>query len=389
MMHGSVIQPVGDDVPGHRRHPAERLRAWAWRHRWFLTLVMLPTLVAAFYLFVIASDQYQSETHFLVRTAEPQRPQASGLSQILAGAGGGGSSTPEAMSVADYLTSHDVVESLKRDYGLVQRYQRPEIDVFSRLPATPTDEKLLRYYRARAKVEVDSRTGITSVRVRAFTAKDAYDLTRALMELGDRRINSLNRQAYQDQVSRQEAQLSGAEEELNRAQRAISAFRESRRDIDPTGTGEAQTTLIATLTANLAALRAQMTSVGQTISRDSPQYVALARQVRAMEAQIANQQARLAGRGSTIASGVANYNDLQLRQQFAAKRYEAVATALDRAREQTVAKQLYLVRVVNPNMPGKAEYPQRFRILATLFLGVLLTYAIGWLLLAGMREHAA
>lgn len=389
MIHGSVIHPVGVDVAVRRDRPVTRLRRWIRRHRWFLLVVVLPTALTALYLFGVASDQYQSETHIVVRTAEQSRPQAGGLSQILASAGGAANSTPEAMSVADYLTSHDVVDTLRRNFGLVQRYQRPQIDAFSRLVDGPTDEKLLRFYRAHTKVELDSATGITSIRVRAFTARDAYDIARALLALGDQRINSLNRQAYEDQVTRQERQLRDAEDELRRTQQAISVFRERQRDIDPTGTGEAQTTLIATLTGQLAALRAQMASVGQAISRSSPQYVALSRQVRALESQIASQQSRLAGSGSTIASQVANYNELQLRQQFASKRYEAVASALDRAREQAVAKQLYLVRVVNPNMPGKAEYPQRGRILATVFFGLLIGYAIGWLILAGMREHAA
>jgi len=389
MMHGSVIQPVGGDVAVRRRGLASRLRAWVGRHWRFLVVVVLPTAVAAVYLLAIASDQYQSETHFLVRTAEQPRQQGSGLSQILAGAGGAGNSTPEAMSVGDYLTSHDVVETLRQRFGLVQRYARAEIDPFSRLPADPTEEKLLRYYRAHTRVELDNSTGITSVKVRAFSPKDAYDIARALLALGDQRINSLNRQAYQDQVSRLEQQLRGTENDMRQAQIAISVFRERQRDINPTGTGEAQTTLIATLTGQLSALRAQMASVGQAISRSSPQYVALSRQVRALEAQIVAQQSRLAGGGSTIASQVANYNELQLRQEFASKRYEAVASALDRAREQAVDKQLYLVRVVDPNLPGKAEYPQRGRILATIFFGLLLVYAIAWLILAGMREHAS
>ena len=386
-MHG-VIQPVGIDV---------RPRAGRWRHisaslhhyRWFLGLVVLPTLLAAGYYWLIAADQYQSETHFLVRTAEQQKPSiAGGLSQVLGGAAE--NSGPEAMSVADYLTSHDVVNALRRNIDLVARYRRPNADLLSRLSrADPTDEQLLRYYLRQTMVEVNSTTGITVVRARAFTPQDAYVIANALLNLGDQRINSLNQQAYHDAVASQERQLRDAENELDRTQQAISAFRAAQHDIDPTGTGTAQTALITQLTGDLAQAQAQLISVGQAISHASPQYIALSRRVRALQAQVAGQQARLAGSGSTIASQVANYNELQLHQQFASKRYEAVAMALDRAREQTVNKQLYLVRVVNPNLPQKSLFPQRFRIVGTIFLSLLVAYGIGWMIVAGMREHAA
>lgn len=386
-MHG-VIQPVGSDV---------RPRAARWRrvaatlhgYRWFLAIVVLPTLLAAGYYWLIASDQYQSETHFLVRTAQQDKPTiVGGLSQVLSG-GTGENSGPEAMSVADYLTSHDVVETLRRRLGLVERYRRPGVDWLSRLRnENPTNEQLLRYYLKQTNVEVNSTTGITVVRARAFTPQDAFTIANALLNLGDQRINSLNQRAYHDAVAAQERQLRDADNELNRSQRAISSFRATQRDIDPTGTGSAQTALVTQLTGDLARAQAQLVSVGQAISRSSPQYIALARRVSALQAQVAAQQGRLAGSGSTIASHVANYNELQMRQQFAAKRYEAVAAALDRAREQILNKQLYLVRVVNPNLPQKSQFPQRLRIVSTIFLSLLVAYGIGWMIIAGMREHA-
>ena len=40
-------------------------------------------------------------------------------------------------------------------------------------------------------------------------------------------------------------------------------------------------------------------------------------------------------------------------------------------------------------MPVKALYPERWRVLATLLIGLLLAYSIGWLIVAGVREHSA
>ena len=388
-MHG-VIQPVGVDV---RRYDTRwtRLRDSLHAYRWFLGLVILPTLLVSAYYYLIASDQYQSETHILVRTSEQQKPQVSGLGAILAG-GGAENAGPEAMSVADYLTSHDVVDTLRSRLDLVNRYRRPGVDWFSALWGgdRPTDEKLLKYYLDHTKVEVNSATGITVIQARAFTPQDAYAIAQALLNLGDRRVNSLNKAAYTDAIASQERQLGEAQDRLAKAQAAISGFRASQADIDPTGTGTAQTQLVTQLTGALASARAQMVSVGQTISRSSPQYVALARRVSALQAQVDAQQSRLAGSGGqTIASQVAGYNELTMRQQFAQRQVEAIQTALDRARQQVLDKHLYLVKVVNPNLPEKSQFPQRGRIVLTVFFSLLVAYGIGWMLVAGVKEHAA
>jgi len=310
---------------------------------------------------------------------------------VLAAAGGGESAGPEAMSVADYLTSHDVVATLRKKLDLVNRYRRPGADIFSRLAGDdqPTDEALLKYYLKRTSVEVNTATGITVIQARAFTPQDAYAIATALLDLGDQRVNSLNRAAYVDAIASQERQLKAAQDNLAKAQSAISSFRATQADIDPTGTGTAQTQLITGLNAQLAASRAQMVSVGATISRSSPQYIALSRRVAALQAQVNAQQAKLAGGGSTIASQVAGYNELQMRQQFAQRQYETVSAALDRARQQVLDKHLYLVRVVNPNLPEKSQFPQRGRITLTVFLSLLIAYGIGWMLVAGVKEHAA
>ena len=67
----------------------------------------------------------------------------------------------------------------------------------------------------------------------------------------------------------------------------------------------------------------------------------------------------------------------------------AAARALQRARDRALCQQLNVVQVVDANLPVKSEYPRRFRILATVFVSLLPAYSIGWLIAAGVREHAA
>ncbi|WP_156678429.1 lipopolysaccharide biosynthesis protein [Sphingomonas profundi] len=389
-MHG-IITPAPDrEMLRRRRRPVARALAWARQKRMFLLLVVLPSLLVAGYYYLIASDQYESEAHFMVRAAESTPVAGTGLGQVLSAAAGPSQSQTEAMSVADYMTSHDIVQSLQEKLDLVGRFRRPEADFFSRLHGDPvTPEKLLKFYSKQVKVRYRSDDGITTLEVRSFRPQDSYDIARTLLALGEQRVNALNVRSYNDALALARRQLREAEEGVARSQVALTRFRQSRGDIDPQGSGQAQIGLVSTLTQNLSAARAQLSAMTGVIRPDSPQYIATSRRVRALEAQVAAQSGRLAGGGTAIAADLGDYEDLRIRQEFAAKRYETAAASFEKAREQAQKQQLYVVRIVDANMPVKSLYPERGRIVLTVILGLLLVYAIGWLIIAGVREHAA
>ena len=367
-MHG-IITPAGDVTTAYRPSYAERALAWIRQKRMFLLVVVLPTLIAAGYYYLIAADQYESEAHFMVRAAEATPTPGTGLGQVLSSVAGPTTSQTEAMSVADYLTSHDIVRALEGSVGLTERFRRPEADFVSRLRGdTITPEKLLKYYRKQVEVHFDSDKGITTLLVRTFRPQDSYDIIKALLTLGEQRVNALNVRSYKDSLSLASRQLREAEEGVARSQVAITQFRQSRGDIDPQGSGEAQIRLVSSLNQNLSAARAQLASMAGTIDPSSPQYVALSRRVQALQAQVAAQSGRLAGSGGTIAKDLGGYEDLRIRQEFAAKRYETAAASFEKAREQAQKQQLYVVRVVDANLPVKSLYPERLRIVATIFL---------------------
>lgn len=384
-----IIEPAEAGAPS-RASRLQQIGAWLWRSRVFVAVVLLPTLLVGAYYFLIASDQYESEAHFLVHSVDPSPTPTVGANSLISLATGASAGQDEAMSVADYLTSHDAVETLRRQSGLVQRFQRGSIDPISRLHGNdPTPERLLKYYRRQVKVEYNTETGITVLTVHAFTPQDAYDLSSKLLTLGEQRVNELNARSYHDGIAVAQDQLKQAEDALEANLTRMTRFRQSRADIDPQMSGQAQVNLVTTLTGQLSAARAQLNGMAGLISPNSPQYRALANRVQALSGQVAAQSRKLTGSNDTIAGTLGGYEDLKLRQDFLAKRYDAAASALQHAREQALRQQLYVVRVVNANMPVKSLFPQRLRIMATLVISLLLVYSISWLIAAGVREHAA
>lgn len=385
----SIIEPI-DVSQGRRPAPWRRAFGWFQRNRTLMLVVVLPTLLVAGYLYLFASDQYESEAHFLVRGVDAAPQPGIGVSQVISSVTGVSAGQNEAMSVADYLTSHDAVDRLRREDDLVGRFRRPDVDLLSRLgPADPTPEALLSYYRRQIKVEYNTETGITVLTVHSFTPEDSYRITRKLLTLGEQRVNELNKRSYDDAIAVAQTQLVDAESALASNQAAMTHFRQSNADIDPQASGQAQIGLVTDLTGQLAGARAQLNAMRGVIDPSSPQYRALQRRVQALNAELAGQAGRLTGSSNTIAQDIGGYEGLKLRRDFLAKRYDAAASALQQARERALRQQLYVVRVVDANLPVKALYPQRIRLLATVFVSLLLLYSISWLIAAGVREHAA
>ena len=389
MKHG-VIALSDLDTSENSATLRERIASGVYKFRFFLLIVVLPTALVAAYYYLVAADQYESEAHFIVSSGSHQTSAPSGFGQLLGLAGGASQSESQASSVSDYLRSHDAVETLQHDIDLVKIFRNGHADLLSRLhPENPTPETLLKYYRKMVNVHYDRDTGITDLTIKTFSPSDSLRLANLLLQMGENRVNQMNKRSFEDAVSTSRAQLQQAEDSVAKIQSRMTLFRQAKADIDPEGTGEAQIKLVSDLNASLAAARSQMQSMSGTIGQSSPQYVAMRRQVASLSAEIARQSAKLAGEGNNIASSLGDYEDLKVRQEFAAKRYEAAAAMLDKAEEDARSQQLYVVRVVNPNLPVKSLYPERGKIVATTLIALFLVYCIGWLIIAGVKEHAA
>jgi len=370
------------------RNSARRLwdRFAAWRYPFLL--ILLPTLLTAGYLYLIAADQYESEAHFIVNSEASGGGASSGFGSLFGLSAG--SSQNQTMAVPDYLQSHEVVAELGRKLDLVAMFRRPEADILSRLwYANPTPETLERYFEKKVTVHHDADTGITQLTVHAFRPTDAYAIANELLQLSEAQVNRMNRRRYRDAVAAAQSQLQAAEQRISQIQGRITSYRQQGRDIDPEASGDTQMRLVSGLKTQLAAAQAMLASMAGTISPSSPQYVALQRRISSLQGVIASQSSELTGGNRAIATNLGGYEELRVQQDFAAKNYAAASAALIKAQEDAARQQLYIVRVVDANMPVKALYPQRAKIVLMTFIALAVAYGIGWLILAGVREHAA
>ncbi|MFL9840406.1 lipopolysaccharide biosynthesis protein [Sphingomonas sp. ST-64] len=358
------------------------------RHPFILT-VLVPTVIVALYLFLIASPQYRSEAQFVVRGLDTQSAPTGGVGQLLGISASLSPGQQEAQSIREYLRSHDAIRALRGDgIDLVALYRKPGTDMLSRLWSTaPRAETLLDFYRDHVDVIYDPDDNITRLSVRAFAPIDAQRITRALLRLGEERVNAYNARLFDASLRLASAEAGRAEEGLASIQRELGGFRERERDIDPAATGAGGTRQIEEQQARLDRLAAMLADMRSKLRGDSPQVRAMETQVATAAASLTAARARQTGQPQAVSGRLGEYEELRLQQDFAAKRYEAARARLEEARTRAADERLYIVAVVEPNLPEKPALPKPFRTTLLVFVGLCVAYGIGWMLIAGVREH--
>lgn len=354
---------------------------------WWLVLG-LPTWLAALYFGLIAADQYQSEARFVVKSAKSQNAPP-GLSMLTSL--GLGRSQDDAYAVQDFITSRDAIARLRPLLPLEKIYGVAEADFLAHFPSIfyrNNEERFYAYFQNMVSVVHLASTGVTTLKVRAFEPADARAIAVALLEQGEALVNRMNERGKADALRSALAELDTAQQRLVAAQLAQTAFRNRELTIDPASNAVSLGELIGQLSSELAATRAQIRelSIGSTAS---PQLPGLRRKETALEQQIVQERARIGRDSGGLANRIADYETLKLERDFAEKRVTVSEAELVRAREEAARQQLYLERVVEPNLPDYATQPERLRLTAMVLFANLLALLIGWLVYSGLREHVA
>lgn len=372
----------GDKGAGLR----QKLTAAFSKTPWFVWTVVLPTVCVAFYYLAFAADQYVSEAQFLVRGPQPQS--VSILGQVLAGSALHQASE-ETGGVEVYLASHDAVSALQRKMNLVSVFRKTRLDFLGRLNGDPTPEDLLRYYRKHVKVTTNTNNGITTLSVRAYDPEDSKRIAEALLGQSEQLVNRFSARAEADALRVAKDEVDQAEGKLININQELTRFRNDRGAIDPAKSSALLMQEVSTIDTQLSAETAKLAQMRANLHAGAPDLKQQEIKVASLEGALSGRKAKLTGGKNSMAPVVGDYERLSLEQEFANKEYTSALASLESARLDAQRQHLYLVRVVEPNRAEKSLYPDRGLIILTVFVSLCVAYGIGWLILAGIREHAA
>ena len=355
-------------------------------NRLFALTVVLPTTISVLYYGVFASDIYVSESRFVVRS--PQKQTQTSVVGALLQSTGFSRAQDDTYPVIDFIESRDALRALNQGNYIFDTYSEHG-DVLSRFNASldSSFEALWKYYGKHiVSANLDATSAITTLQVRAFSAKDAAKINEDLLEMSERLINRMNERASADTVRFAQHEVDTAATKAKDAAAALAAYRQSYTVFDPDKQSALQLQQVTTLQTQLFAAQTQLTQL-QALAPQNPQIPALKTSIATLEKQISTTTGDVTGGRGSLSQKAAGYARLQLDSEFADKQLASAMTGLENARAEAQRKQLYLERLVQPNTPDVAIEPKRLKSVFETFALGMMVWGVLSLLLSGVREH--
>jgi capsular polysaccharide transport system permease protein len=359
----------------------------------FLLFVVAPTLLAGFYFCLIASREFVAEARFVIRNANPSPiPQAIGDAMSLVrmlGASSGG--TQDAFVVTNYIKGRTIIGDLGGKARMEALYSRPNIDWWSRLAPESSFEDIWKYWRHKVAAIIDTRSGIITLEVRAFTPGDANQVTKEIVALSEKLVNEISERSRRDALTRAETELHDAQVRLHESRDQLLNFRNQQQLLDPQMSAQSIGDTLNQLVHEKVELENDLATVAGLTSSNAPNQLLLRSRISNVDKQIADFRAKLAGNkfDTALSTQLAAYENLQLQVRFMERLYEIAEAAYEKSRQELESQQLYIVMVVRPTMPERAIYPRRTLNTLLTFIWSFVLWSIFALAIAGIRDHAA
>lgn len=360
------------------------------RNRWFIVGVILPVLLSAIYYFGIASDQYVSESRFVIKAPNQRAAQTTSFANLIQSTGLS-SGQEQSNQVIDYVRSRSALQTLQKKLEVEKAFGSSSVDWLSRFPRfweQDAFEDLYDYYQGKVQVSRDSDTGLVVLRTIAFSPKEAASINQHLLQQSEMLVNALNANARTKAISEAESRVVEAQVRVNKALKAVSDYRSQARLVEPLKEATGVVEIANRLIVERAALEAQLSTVRQ-VTPNHPSIPVLREQIASLSREIDRQNARLVGQGrNTISRKLPDYEALVLEQELASQLLVLSQTSLEQARTEALRQQFYLERVVEPNVPDLPEYPKALKTVLTIFGFALCLYFIIWMFVVGILEHS-
>lgn len=380
--HASDILRIQQDIARRRRRKTLLLMAR------LSVFVMLPTLAAAMYFYLIATPLYATKSEFVIQQAESQA--AGGLGSMFAGTQF--ATSQDSITVQGYLQSRDAMLRLDRDVGFREHFSGEKVDTLQRLADDASTEAAYKIFQRNIKIAYDPTEGVIKMEVSGPSPEISAAWSRALISYAEEQVDQLTQRLRGDQMTGARASFEEAEVKLMQAQERMVELQERFRVLS----SEVEVTLITTQISNLEAQLSQdRLALIQMLSNANPNRARLEplqRRVATLEDEIASLRARLTegnADGLSLARVqrdlMAAQAEVETRQLLMSQSMQQMETARIEANRQV----RYLSVSVSPIAPDEPTYPRAFENTAVAFLILTGIYLLISMTASILREQVS
>ncbi|MDQ0454879.1 hypothetical protein [Rhizobium paknamense] len=399
---GYPVKKLRAVTDGARRKPSigmegqrfsERFGRFFTKRNSLIVCVLIPSLLAALYYFLIASGQYVTETRMVVRTIGVS--ERFDTSEVRSGRSivGGDSLTQDSYIVANYLRSPQIVDKLDREMDLKSFFIKDDIDFLSRLSdgREASFEELTKYWNEHVDTYVDGPSGIIIFTVRAFSPEDSMRISKAALDAANQMIDKISEKAKTDLVARAQSEMQASLENYQKALGDLRDYQNRTGILDPTSSAKMVSAIIAKLTEEKLKLTVDLNSLKAAKADDTARGRELRRSIQALDDQIDQQQNSLAGKkddtGEQLSSSMIEFSRLETRRIVTQALYEATARNLDTAQSTALKRTTFISVFSASHLPEKAKYPERFSEWLVLTAGLFTLWMTATLVWMSIEDH--
>ncbi|MDO5641258.1 MAG: capsule biosynthesis protein, partial [Paracoccus sp. (in: a-proteobacteria)] len=189
-------------------------------------MVLIPTIIAGWYYFRVATPLYETRSQFLIQQADTVAV-ASGNS-ILSGL----QLNPDSVAVQSYLTSINAMLRLDQEVGFKSAFQDPSLDPLLRLSPTATDDDAYATYQSMVKVSYDPTEGVLGLIVVAPDPLLSEEFSLALLRYAEGMVDDMTARVRGDQMQGAQMNYETAELRVSEAQTAVQDLQEQLGVLD-------------------------------------------------------------------------------------------------------------------------------------------------------------
>lgn len=352
-------------------HDDLSLKGMLSRYWLFFALVVVPSIAAILYFGAIAADRFVSESKFVIRSPGAA---STGMGMLMRGETSN-RVADDSHAVNAFMMSRDAAAELARNHQLREVMSRPEGDIFSRFPnfyMRSNDEKFFEAYKRFVDVQVDTSTGISTLKISAFRADDAQRIAEALLNSGENFINRLRERSTRDEIAFAISLVDEARGQLVGVVQRLADYRNEQQTLNPQ---EESTSRLAALTKLATEISQLEATLAQQIAMapQSPGISPMREKIRSLRDELAKQRKILVGDEGSMATKFQGYELLMVERELASRALVEAVVRMEAARQEGQRQSLYLQRIVEPNLPDSPATPYRF-------LGVLVSIALALVL---------
>ena len=365
------------------------------RRLWFAISILVPVVLGALYLFLMAPDQYVTEYRFSVRVPVGQPGSlaqgGSSLSALFGGNPTPGTDLLDNYTVADYSNSAQAAADLDAKINLRDIFNKP-LDPFSRVGSKASAERLAKYYNSMVYSDYDASSGLVVVRVKAYSAEDSYKIATSLFGLSADLVNSIGQNSQADSVRFAHAQVDKATAKIADLRAKLAGLRRNTGIVSPNDGPQdiisGNETLINNLVARDVQIKGQMALVmAQLHNPNAPQMAALRQQLSANSAQLATARKTVSAGASGLANTVGQFEDIQTQLTNAQNVLTSANQNYALAQAGADAQRLYLTAYVKPRLPESPVEPNRWYGLLLVVMVSGMVWIVGRLIGNSILEH--